>query len=125
MTRGKYSLEPMSDEILLKLELDSLNVEFAEDCIGDEGMDARWSNLKDGEVSLLLENLALCTPEKKQTMTILPNNLRSLLTFTSTTHSGRRIAHTLRLSGITKFVDTSVAGLIDGKGIELFIKGVE
>lgn len=115
---SKYSLKPVAE--YLKNSLDA-NVEFADDCIGDE-VKKKVENLKGGEV-LLLENLRLHAGEEKNDDDFAEQLADFADVYVNDAFGAAHRAHA-STAGITKFVETSVAGLLMEKELNFLSKAL-
>lgn len=108
----KYSLRPVAGRLTELLKKD---VQFAEDCIGDDVKKAVES-LEPGDV-LLLENLRF-HPEEEKNDEGFAKELASLCdVYVNDAFGAAHRAHA-STAGITRFVETSVAGLLMQKELE-------
>jgi 3-phosphoglycerate kinase len=115
---SKYSLKPIADR--LKETLDT-NVEFAADCIGDD-VKKQVNHLNEGEV-LLLENLRLHAGEEKNDDDFAKQLAEFSDVYVNDAFGAAHRAHA-STAGITKFVDTSVAGLLMEKELNFLSKAL-
>lgn len=115
---GKYSLKIVGENLA---ELLGKEVQFANDCVGDE-VKQKVEALKDGEV-LLLENLRLHAEEEKND----EHFSRQLAEFADIyVNDAFGTAHRAHASteGITPFVEDSVAGLLMEKELNFLGKAL-
>lgn len=115
---GKYSLKIVGEDLA---ELLGKEVQFADDCVGDE-VKQKVEALKDGEV-LLLENLRLHAEEEKND----ENFAKQLASFADVyVNDAFGTAHRAHASteGITHFVEDSVAGLLMEKELNFLGKAL-
>ena len=115
---GKYSLKIVGENLA---ELLGKEVQFANDCVGDE-VAQKVESLKDGEV-LLLENLRLHAEEEKND----EDFAKQLASFADVyVNDAFGTAHRAHASteGITHFVEDSVAGLLMEKELNFLGKAL-
>lgn len=115
---GKYSLKIVGENLA---ELLGKEVQFANDCVGDE-VAQKVEALKDGEV-LLLENLRLHAEEEKND----EDFAKELASFADVyVNDAFGTAHRAHASteGITHFVEDSVAGLLMEKELNFLGKAL-
>ena len=115
---SKYSLKPVAENLKKTL---GANVEFANDCIGDE-VKKQVENLKDGEV-LLLENLRLHAGEEKNDDDFAKQLAEFADVYVNDAFGAAHRAHA-STEGITKFVETAVAGLLMEKELNFLSKAL-
>ncbi|MDQ3749857.1 MAG: phosphoglycerate kinase, partial [Acidobacteriota bacterium] len=121
-TRGDEPVEISNEEIKLgKAEVKNDKVFFATDCVGDKVKQAIES-LKEGEV-LLLENLRLHAEEEKNDESFAKELAELCDVFVNDAFGAAHRAHASTV-GITKFVNTSVAGLLMEKELEFLGKAL-
>jgi 3-phosphoglycerate kinase len=104
-----------------KAEVKNDKVFFAADCIGEEAKQ-KVESLKEGEV-LLLENLRLHTGEEKNDEDFARQLAELADVYVNDAFGTAHRAHA-STEGITKFVETSVAGLLMEKELEFLGKAL-
>jgi 3-phosphoglycerate kinase len=104
-----------------KAEVKNDKVFFAADCIGEEAKQ-KVESLKEGEV-LLLENLRLHTGEEKNDEDFARQLAELADVYVNDAFGTAHRAHA-STDGITKFVETSVAGLLMEKELEFLGKAL-
>src|SRR5918911_5265288 len=108
----KYSLRPVAEHLS---ELLGKQVEFADDCIGDEAK-AKVGALKDGDV-LLLENLRFHAEEEKNDDAFAKELANLCDVYVNDAFGAAHRAHA-STAGITKHVEQAAAGLLMEKELE-------
>ena len=115
-SRGGEPVEISSDEMKLgKVEVKIDRVFFAADCIGEE-VKRKVDALKEGEV-LLLENLRLHAEEEANEDDFAKQLAELCDVYVNDAFGAAHRAHA-STQGITKFVDTAVAGLLMEKELD-------
>jgi len=109
---SKYSLKVVGEKLS---DLLGENVEFADDCIGDE-VNEKVNNLNEGEV-LLLENLRLHAEEEKNDENFAKQLAELCDVYVNDAFGTAHRAHA-STEGITHFVGDSVAGLLMEKELD-------
>ncbi len=104
-----------------KAEVKNDKVFFASDCVGDE-VQAKVNALKEGEV-LLLENLRLHAGEEKNDEDFAKQLAELADVYVNDAFGTAHRAHA-STEGITKFVETAVAGLLMEKELEFLGKAL-
>jgi phosphoglycerate kinase len=121
-SRGNEPVEISADETKLgKAEVKNDKVFFVGDCIGDE-VKRKIENLKEGEV-LLLENLRLHAEEEKNDENFAKELAELCDVYVNDAFGAAHRAHA-STAGITKFVETAVAGLLMEKELEFLGKAL-
>jgi phosphoglycerate kinase len=108
----KYSLKPVAEHLS---ELLGKQIQFADDCIGDEAKH-KSSNLEPGEI-LLLENLRFHPEEEKNDDSFAKQLAELCDVYVSDAFGAAHRAHASTAS-ITKFVSQAAAGLLMQKELE-------
>ncbi len=115
---AKYSLKPIYDYLS---KIDGLNVDFADDCVGDE-VSERVAAMKDGDI-LLLENLRLHAEEEKNDAGFAEQLAANADVYVNDAFGTAHRAHA-STEGITHFVDDCVAGLLMEKELNFLGKAL-
>jgi phosphoglycerate kinase len=110
-----FTSEDGGGTALGKAEIKNDIVFFADDCVGEE-VKQRVDTLKDGEV-LLLENLRLHAEEEKNDEGFSRELAELCDVYVNDAFGAAHRAHA-STAGITKFVDTAVAGLLMEKELD-------
>ncbi|CAN5535868.1 phosphoglycerate kinase [soil metagenome] len=122
-TRGDEPVEmPKDGTALGRAEVKNDKVFFINNCIGDE-VKERVNQLKEGEV-LLLENLRLHAEEEKNDESFAKELAELADVYVNDAFGAAHRAHASTV-GITKFVDTAVAGLLMEKELEFLSKALD
>jgi len=121
-TRGDEPVEISNDEMKLgKAEVKNDKVFFADDCVGDE-VKQRVEALNSGEI-LLLENLRLHGEEEKNDEDFAKQLAELCDVYVNDAFGAAHRAHA-STQGITKFVETAVAGLLMEKELNFLSKAL-
>ncbi|MDQ3711584.1 MAG: phosphoglycerate kinase [Acidobacteriota bacterium] len=121
-TRGDEPVEISNEEIKLgKAEVKNDKIFFINECVGDKVKQA-IENLKEGEV-LLLENLRLHAEEEKNDESFAKELAELCDVYVNDAFGAAHRAHASTV-GITKFVETAVAGLLMEKELEFLGKAL-
>jgi phosphoglycerate kinase len=121
-TRGDEPVEISNDETKLgKAEVKNDKIFFINDCAGDE-VEQRVKALQEGEV-LLLENLRLHAEEEKNDNEFAKKLARLCDVYVNDAFGAAHRAHA-STEGITKFVETAVAGLLMEKELNFLSKAL-
>ncbi len=115
---GKYSLKIVGENLA---ELLGKEVQFANDCVGDE-VAQKVESLKDGEI-LLLENLRLHAEEEKNDESFAKELASFADVYVNDAFGTAHRAHA-STEGITHFVEDSVAGLLMEKELNFLGKAL-
>lgn len=115
---GKYSLKIVGENLA---ELLGKEVQFANDCVGDE-VKQKVEALEDGEV-LLLENLRLHAEEEKNDESFAKQLASFADVYVNDAFGTAHRAHA-STEGITHFVEDSVAGLLMEKELNFLGKAL-
>jgi len=121
-SRGDEPVEISTEETKLgKAEVKNDKVFFAGDCVGDK-VERAVENLKEGEV-LLLENLRLHAEEEENDENFAKELVKLCDVYVNDAFGAAHRAHASTV-GITKFVETAVAGLLMEKELEFLGKAL-
>ncbi|MBA3631610.1 MAG: phosphoglycerate kinase [Acidobacteria bacterium] len=122
-TRGDEPVEmPKDGTALGRAEVKNDKIFFANDCVGEE-VKQKINQLKEGEV-LLLENLRLHAGEEKNDEDFAKQLAELADVYVNDAFGAAHRAHASTV-GITKFVDTAVAGLLMEKELEFLSKALD
>ncbi len=115
---AKYSLKPVAARLT---ELLAREVQFANDCVGDD-VKSLIASMKNGDVALL-ENLRLHTGEEANNSQFAENLSELCDVYVNDAFGAAHRGHA-STEGITKFVKHSVAGLLMEKELEFLGKAL-
>jgi phosphoglycerate kinase len=115
---GKYSLKPVAEHLSALL---GKTVAFAEDSVG-EAATAKVNEMKNGDV-VLLENLRLHAGEEKNDDAFARQLAELCDVYVNDAFGAAHRAHA-STAGITKFVETAVAGLLMEKELNFLSKAL-
>jgi phosphoglycerate kinase len=115
---SKYSLKPVAARLT---ELLSKDVQFANDCVGDE-VKSTIKSMKNGDI-VLLENLRLHAGEEANNSQFAENLSELCDVYVNDAFGAAHRGHA-STEGITKFVKQSVAGLLMEKELEFLGKAL-